>query len=263
MFPLAHNFLARRLLNNPAYNLQQKLNPLQIQLLLLGSVMPDLVSGMGMDRNFGHTMGKDLYAYCEKKYPDAIAFALGVWLHGADPCGFDYYADESWQGQKGWCFQKCVPYIDDVIKACNLPQEWGLWKAHNFIEMMADRECSLVIPDLGSKLLDAAKDQKAISVITEILTEFGGAEKAKVKEVIDFMDQMFSINDTSPEDMGEKYAKQLVRRHEIYGANPQMIADIIKKIAKDLKDEFWQWYQEAEKLLLTEMEKQNTILNYK
>lgn len=260
MFPLAHNFLVKRLLDNPDYHLGERLTPFQVKLLMLGSVMPDLVSGMGMDRNFGHLMGEPLYAFCQEKYPKAMPFALGVWLHGADPCGFDYYADEHWQGGKGWCFQQCVPYIDDVVKACNLPAEWGLWKAHNFIEMMADMECAAAVPALGYRLLDAGADEDIKELIKEVLVDFGGAAPEKVNPVISFMGEMFSIYNVSPEDMGDKYAKQLVRRHDIHGADPQMIAAVLRRIYHDLKDDFWRWYEQAERCILTEIEKKVTIL---
>ena len=253
MFPLAHNYLAEKLLQNPKYTLGKQITPFQNKLLRVGSVLPDLVAGMGMERNFGHLMGEALYGFClenQKKYSDAKALALGVWLHGADPCGFDYYADEHWQDGKGWCFQKCTPYIDDVVKACNLPAEWGLWKAHNFVEMMAEIQCDTVAAGLGTNLMAAALDDDVINLTADVLAEFGGAERAKVRPVLQMMDQMFSVENVTPEDLGEKYALQLVRRHDIHGADHKMIAEIIERIGVDLQHDFWLWYAQSEELIL-------------
>lgn len=255
MFPLAHNYLMQRLLAMPKYNLSEKLSKLEIDLLLLGAVAPDLVAGMGMDRNYGHTMGKKLYEFCKEKHPEALAFAFGVWAHGADPCGFDYYADEHWEDAKGWCFQKCVPYIPDVIKACNLPEEWGLWKAHNFVEMMAEMECDAAMPSLGARLVEAKKNTEAIEIVKNVLMDFDNPDPNLVAPVIDSVGVIFAVEDVNPLILGEKYAEQMVRRHDIYGSDPQYIAEIISEISHDLKAEYWKWYEMVEKIIIETLEK--------
>lgn len=255
MFPLAHNYLVRRILAMPDYKSIKKTNKLKADLILLGSVTPDLVAGMGMDRNRGHLMGEKLYGFCKENYPEALPFAFGVWSHGADPCGFDYYADEHWQGAKGWCFQKCTPYIPDVIKACNLPEEWGLWKAHNFVEMMAEIECASAMPDLGLGLTEAKANTEAVEIIKTVLCRFDNPIPETVAPVIDSIGEIFAVEQVTPIILGEKYAEQMIRRHDIYGSNPQYIAETVSRISHDLKDEFWQWYEKAEKEIIANLEK--------
>lgn len=260
MFPLAHNFLAEKILKSPRCKLQKPLTPFQKNLMMVGSVLPDLVAGMGMERNFGHLMGRELYAFCGEKHPAALPLALGVWLHGADPCGFDYYADEHWGDGKGWCFQKCVPYIDDVVAACNLPAEWGLWKAHNFVEMAAEIQCDKKCPELGRRLLAAVADEDVIKLTADVLADFAGADRSRVRSVLQITDEMFSIKTVTAEDLGEKYAMQLIRRHEIYGADAKKAADVILHIESDLKDEFWLWYQQTEDLIWQNISREATFL---
>ena len=260
MFPLAHNFLVQRLLDNPHYGLSRKLNQMEINLLRLGSVAPDLVAAMGMDRNYGHLMGKELYAYCKEDLPEALPFAFGVWSHGADPCGFDYYADEHWQDGKGWCFQKCLPYIDAVVEACNLPPEWGLWKAHNFVEMVAEMECDRVMPDLGSRLIVAKDDDEALEIAAKVLTEFGKADYNLIKPVFQTVSDIFTVADVTPDKLGIKYGEQLIRRHDIYGSHPDQMASIIETIARDLKDEYWDWYNTVEAMIIKELQSNTDFL---
>lgn len=260
MFPLAHHFLVKQILRNPRYRLAERLTPLQNNLIRLGAIIPDLVAGMGMDRNFGHQMGKSLYDYCRKNHPAAEPFALGVWLHGADPCGFDYYADEHWQGGNGWCFQQCAPYIPAVIDACALPPEWGLWKAHNFVEMAAEMACYNQDPALGQELLTAGQEEETVRTITEILTQFSNAKAEAVAPVLSSMDQIFSIHQVTPLDLAEKYALQLNRRHGIQNADPAKIAAVLTQVATDLTEEFWSWYSLVKSMILREIEQYPTCL---
>ncbi len=260
MFPLAHHFLVKQILKNPRYHLAERLTPLQKNLIRLGAVIPDLVAGMGMDRNFGHLMGKSLYDYCRENHPAAEPFALGVWLHGADPCGFDYYADEHWQKGNGWCFQQCTPYIDAVIDACALPPEWGLWKAHNFVEMAAEMACFAQDPTLGRELLAAGQEAEAVQTVADILVQFGNARTESVIPVLASMDQIFSIHQVTPLDLAEKYALQLKRRHDIQDADPVKIAAVLTQVKEDLTDEFWRWYPLVETMILREIEQYPTCL---
>ncbi len=260
MFPLAHNFLMRRIMENPKYQLDKMLTPLQQDLILLGSVFPDLAAGMGMHRDYAHLMGGDVYRYCYDFCSENIPFAFGIWAHGADPCGFDYYADEKWQDGKGWCFQKCLPYIDDVVQACNLPQEWGLWKAHNFVEMMAELECNAECPDLGQNLVLAKNNEEARRAVFRVVTEYGGAISEQVYPVIDSIDRIFAITQTTPQTLGERYADQLERRHGITDSNPEQMAEIIARISRELSGEFWDWYEQVEKIICRELEEETDFL---
>ena len=260
MFPLAHNFLMKRIMENPKYQLDKMLDSLQQNLILVGSVFPDLAAGMGMHRDYAHLMGEDVYRYCYDFCPENIPFAFGVWAHGADPCGFDYYADEHWGDGKGWCFQKCAPYIDEVVKACNLPQEWGLWKAHNFVEMMAEMECAAECPDLGSSLVNAKNDPEVLQRVFRVVTEYGGAISDQVRPVINSIDEIFAITAVTPQTLGEKYADQLVRRHGITGSNPEHMAEILTCISRDLRGEFWEWYDQVELIICKELEDKTDFL---
>ena len=53
---------------------------------------------------------------------------------------------------------------------------------------------------------------------------------------------------------------QLIRRHEIYGADAKKAADVILNIESDLKDEFWLWYQQTEDLIWQNISREATFL---
>lgn len=260
MFPLAHNFLIKRIMENPKYQPGKIPDSFRRDLMLVGSVFPDLAAGMGMDRDYAHNMGGELYKYCHKICPENLPFAFGVWAHGADPCGFDYYADEKWQDGKGWCFQRCTPYIDEVVRACNLPPEWGLWKAHNFVEMMAEMECAAECPDLGQNLAAAKNNEDVVQAVFGVVTEYGGAVSSQVRPVLNSIDEIFAITEVTPLALGEKYADQLVRRHGIHGGNPEHMAEILRRISRDLRGEFWEWYEQVEKLICRQLEEKTYFL---
>lgn len=264
MFPLAHNLLITRLLANPAYDLAARLSPLQTKLLKVGGIMPDLVSGFGMERNYGHEMGKAFYQYLAANHPEYCSFGLGMWLHGTDPCGFDYYADEHWQqGPRGWCFQKCTPYIPRVIKACNLPEKWGLWKGHNFVEMAAELEAIHAYPNLSDDLLEARNDHEVIAVVTQLLTEFAEADPTRIPLMVEKVDEIFALKGVTADSLAEKYSLQLVNRHQIHGSDVAAMAGIIRDMQAALKEEFWQWLQEVEGLIQTAISQEHTILTQK
>jgi hypothetical protein len=259
MFPLAHTYLINELIQQPKLLFDHDLNDFERKLFLVGGVIPDMVVGMGADRIFGHSMGKKLYQYCQENYPEAATFALGAWLHGIDPCGFDYYADEHWQGGNGWCFQTCEPYIPAVIESCQLPQEWGLWKAHNFVEMSCDHICTKARPEIGPLLIESRSDRLVQDLIAELMHKFAGLDYERVHGVVSRIGDAFAILDVSFIELGNKYAQQLFDRHQIENARPKEIAQTLEKIAADIEPEFFPWYQEVKGLILTEIQKELKI----
>ena len=85
------------------------------ELTILGGLFPDLAIGAGIDRNKAHQMGAQFYSWCKDSAPEGLPLARGIICHGDKPCGLDYYADEAWPpGQRGWCFQKGIPYSQQV-----------------------------------------------------------------------------------------------------------------------------------------------------
>ena len=91
MFPLTHIAVAGKVLKRETRD------------TVLGSMLPDFVSYLGVGRNLGHEMGFDLYHYACEYDKTYIDLALGVLTHGTCLPGLDTYADESYHG-KIWDF---------------------------------------------------------------------------------------------------------------------------------------------------------------
>ena len=258
MFPLAHNYMTTRLLTaaippfNRAFSADEK------RLMLVGSILPDFVTRMGLDRDFWHSAGEAFYHFTDTSLPEAVPLALGVWLHGIDGCGFDTYADEVWQGKMGWCFLKCLPYIPDAVLACNLPRQFALWKAHNLVEMAAELEISARFPDTGHTLSAALHDEQLMQIIFAAFGKFADANPEKIRPVLQTMEQRFSILAVSAEDCAAKYLHQLQFRHQITGGSLSALASLLKQIRADLKTEMWAWFDETESLIIAEFNKRFT-----
>lgn len=255
MFPLAHNYMTGRILAAAPGPFAVDFSAADKRLMLAGSILPDFVAGMGLDRNFWHSCGADFYRFAVRQLPEAAPLALGVWLHGIDGCGFDTYADEVWQGKMGWCFLKCLPYIPDAVLACNLPRPYALWKAHNLVEMAAELEVAAARPRLGPDLMAAIHDEAVMQAIITAFTAFTASADVKaenIRRVLQTMDERFSILNVSPEDSACKYLRQLERRHQITGGSTAALARLLEQIRSDLHDEYWQWFDEVEGLLVAE-----------
>lgn len=242
--------MTNRLLADARPPFDRDFGEFEIRLMLVGSILPDFVAGMGLDRDFWHEKGGDFYRFCLQNLPEAEPLALGVWLHGIDGCGFDTYADEVWQGKLGWCFLKCLPYIPDAVIACNLPRQYALWKAHNLVEMAAELEVAAHYPHLGEELMTALHDEAVMQEICRALSTFGGANEDKVRPILQTMEQRFSILNVSAEDCADKYLRQLERRHKISGGNRDELASLLSQIRTELQDEMWQWFDEVHRLML-------------
>jgi len=261
MFPLTHTFLLNELAEMPEFAPAANFSEFERKLYLVGGVIPDMLVPMGADRLLGHNMGRELYAFCRENYPEALPFALGVWLHGIDECGFDYYADEHWQGGNGWCFQMCEPYIPEVIKACGLPEEWGLWKAHNFIEMSCDYLCAQKRPSIGPELVAARSVPEVQDLLAEVLHKFSLADPErgvidydKAHKIISTIGYNFSFIDVNFADLGQKYAEHMFERHGLENADGAAVARLLERVAADIAPIFPVWYAEVKGIICTKMQ---------
>jgi hypothetical protein len=226
-----------------------KLDQTQTKLYILGGILPDLVSAMGLDRNYGHQMGKEFYFWCKENADDALAFAYGAWLHGADPVGLDYYADECWHGGNGWCFQKCVPYMDMVERACNIPPKWALWKGHNFVEMAMELVTCELEPTLADELVAARLDNEAVAAADEILHFFAKTEKGVPAKIYRKLPAIFALEGINPVTLAERYKTQLEIRHQIAGSDTGAMAAIIDTVKIKEGREYLPWLNEANTLM--------------
>jgi hypothetical protein len=177
MFPITHIWFSRRVLgyvNN---------------MTVLGSVFPDTVIKCCLTYDQTHNVGWGLYDYFRDYSAEHLDFARAAITHTVNPKGLDYYGDEEYgTGYKGYCFQKAVEIEKEVISACNIPDKFGLWKAHNFIEM-------------GIEMNIASEN--------ELLNEFhkGLTDRYLIDELSTRIDKYFGLKDTSSVDCFNKFTE--------------------------------------------------------
>lgn len=252
MFPLAHNYMAERIMHAAPGPFRRKFSALEQQLVYVGCILPDFICGMGFDRNVWHSQSADFLQFCRARSREAEALALGVRLHGDDGFGFDTYADEVWQGKMGWCFLECLPYIPDVVLACNLPRPLALWKAHNMVELAAELELAAAYPQLGPRLLAAVHSDEVMDVLGAELAAYSGspAEPPHMRRILRTMNERFSVEQVSAADCAQKYLEQLEKRHQVSGGSAPALARLLEQIRAELKAKIWLWFDEVEKLLI-------------
>lgn len=258
MFPLAHIYMADRIMaaapgpfaGDFGEKPDESLDVHWRRLVYVGSILPDFVGGMGLDRNHWHAHGAAFYDFMKRERPKESALALGVWLHGIDGYGFDTYADEAWYSPLGWCFLRCLPYIPQAMAACGLPREYALWKSHNLVELAAELEVAAAYDDLGEKLMLAIHDNSVMQAVIDSLAAFDGGREQNIRRVLQTLDERFSILNVTPEDCAAKYLGQLERRHGITGGSVAALAELISQIRSDLAAEMWPWFDEVERLII-------------
>lgn len=91
-----------------------------------------------------------------------------------------------------------------------------------------------------------------MQTIIAAFAAFANAKSENIRRVLQTMDERFSILNVSPEDSAAKYLRQLERRHQITGGSAAGLASLLEQIRNDLHDDFWQWFDEVESLLVSE-----------
>ena len=171
MFPITHIWFCRRVLGYSS------------NMTVLGSVFPDTVIKCSLTRDQTHNVGWGLYKYLKEHGNEHLEFARAMATHTVNPRGLDFYGDEEYgDGYKGYCFQKAAAIEKEVIEACNIPAEFGLWKAHNFIEM-------------GIEMNIAESERELMDVFHKGLTDY-----CLIKELSLYLDRYYGLKDKSVSD---------------------------------------------------------------
>ncbi|MDD2498384.1 MAG: hypothetical protein PHT78_00110 [Desulfitobacteriaceae bacterium] len=227
MFPLTHVLVAQNLLSSSDHQ------------VILGGIFPDLGNAIGLNRIITHEMGTGFYGFCRDNYPEYLNFARAIITHGSQPHGLDYYADECYQGEeKGYCFQRARPFCGKVVAACDIPQEMGLWKAHNFIEMAYELIAVERFPHLSDLVPEMLDDKYIIAKCSDLLGHYFNIDTSKVGTIISSMPTFFCLLDVTPQNLAAKYARQLEIRHQIKGADVAAMSKIIEEVKESVALEF-------------------------
>ncbi|MFZ5352702.1 MAG: hypothetical protein ACOZCL_08260 [Bacillota bacterium] len=204
MFPLTHVRFCQMLLGDTDSK------------SILGAVFPDIVITGCLSYNETHFPGWELFDYILQEHPEEAGLAKSIVTHTVFPEGLDYYGDENYNnGYKGYCFQRGALIVDKVIAACNIPEEYGLWKAHNFIEMGIELQSIECQPVLVKMLKDAFEDHKAICAISNVLSGYYSVDSKVLQNSFKGFFKFIELNDINSNSLAEKYNLQMRAKHGI------------------------------------------------
>lgn len=217
MFPITHIWFSEKVLG------------VRNSLSVLGAVFPDIAIAKCLNRDQTHNCTWRLYDYLVKECSGCEDFARALVTHTVDPRGLDYYGDESFgTGNKGYCFQKAEAITVEVIEACNIPQEFGLWKAHNFIEMGIEANIAAADRTLTGSLYDALNDMRAIKKLAGCLESYYSLEKDALVAGIGYFSDFIVLEETNSHTLACKYDIQMQAKHGI-SINIEAASRIIDK----------------------------------
>jgi hypothetical protein len=213
---------------------------------VLGAIFPDTNLLTGFRWAITH---KNTVSFHDSLSPDErasfLSFAWGMMTHGVDSEGLDYYGDEKYGDfEKGYAYFKGREIVDDVIRACRVPPEIGLWKAHNFIEMAIENLVVRRQPRLSQWAETAFRDEDYIGALSLTLPRFYPLDASHFQSGITRFKE-FIIPSGDPLELGKSYAKVLQIRHGITGADPLELAGIIEKAGKIIEGEYFSFILEC------------------
>ncbi|MCL1974549.1 MAG: hypothetical protein FWG61_00130 [Firmicutes bacterium] len=223
MFPIVHYYV-----NLKTYG---QVPPL----MALGSLFPDLASGIGMKRDEAHQMGADFFRWCEQEAAQMLPLAQGIISHGVFPYGVDYYADEFWPGcEKGWCFEQGKPWLKRIAAATCLPNDLCWWKSHNFVEMSCELLTIEQYPFIGQNILAALYSDDILHSAAMELSRYTAKDVELIKKVFRKAPSIFSLEKVSPLALARSQDTAFRRRHNVYNADITGMASLLKDMAKAL-----------------------------
>ncbi len=234
MFPVTHIWFGERVLG--------KLNNMGI----LGTIFPDMVISGCFSHEETHRAGWKLFDFLVSKDEYFRPFALGTITHGVNPTGLDYFGDEKFPGgEKGYCFQKAEIIKNKVIEACNIPEEFGLWKGHNFIEMAIEMEIYDKNIDIDYRMKSALADKYEITKISRALAEYYLLNSEDVSHCIDQFGKYVELENPSSSSLAFKYDLQMIKKHGI-SIDIKKSTKIIEESREIIKEDIFDFFDFAE-----------------
>lgn len=166
MFPLSHIYVST------------KVTEKESDLLVLGSVIPDLAWFSMPLRGVLHNEPDKFLDFVKEKYPDFLDLALGVRFHSQIGQGADYYSDDE---EIGFAKINGRKILKEVAKAFGIKEgQQTLGFSHNFIEAAVDLLIAKKFP-LLVKIYKQAIDGDSVDKTAEVVSAFLGKDVILVK----------------------------------------------------------------------------------
>lgn len=183
--------------------------------IVLGAVFPDTVIAGFLDHSQTHRRCGEIHTYLNR-LGVFKEFAGAAVTHGTVPRGLDYYCDEKYSGfSKGYAFEMAVPLVQKVISCCRLPENMGLWKAHNFIEMAAELWLYENRREYHGALARALDSRDTILALSQVLAPLFEISVPKMVMSFPVYGEYVLLDDITPIKLAGKYDKQMTKKHGI------------------------------------------------
>jgi hypothetical protein len=226
MFPMAHVWLLEQVVARP--------EPAHY----VGCVWPDMLFGSPLEHAASHRRGVELLAFARQRLADGtpgaagfMSFAAGVVTHCSEPHGFDWYSDEQWGDDptsRGYAFQRGAPIAIATAAACGLPASFGVWKAHNVIEMAFELTLYAADPGLADRFNLACADADLRARLTDGLAAFYGHPASALDESMRVFADWW-VRPISPNALAHIYARQVRAKHGARTPDEAAIAALIER----------------------------------
>lgn len=175
MFPLSHIYVSTKVACKES------------DLLILGSVIPDLAWFSEPLRGALHNEPDDFWNFVKEKYPDFLDLALGVRFHSQIGRGADYYSDDE---EIGYAKVNGRKIVKNVASAFGIEEErQALVLSHNFIEAAVDLLLAEKFPSLVrtyQRAIDGDAAEKAAVVISVYLGKDVSLVETELRELFAF-----------------------------------------------------------------------------
>jgi len=214
--------------------------------ITLGSIFPDMLVNL-FNHHESHSKGGEIYIFL-KKHNALLDFGHAVLTHGFVPKGLDYYADEKYLDfEKGYCFEKARPFIDETVEACNIPPSMGWWKAHNIVEMGIELLVSLR-DYYYERFTSAFTNRVLISEIDEMLQELWKDKNINLARRVEKFAGVIEQNKADAESLAKKYEIQMQVKHKVE-IDSKKVARLIEKAAVSVEPELSVFFSTAGELV--------------
>ena len=214
--------------------------------IVLGAIFPDTVIAGFLDHVATHGRCGEIHNYLSGLgiFED---FAQAAVTHGSNPAGLDYYCDEKYLDfTKGYAFEMAKPLVDKVIKYCCLPEEMGLWKAHNFIEMGAELWLHENRKDYHGSLAAALNNKDTILALSQVLAPFYEISVAKMVMSFPVYGEYVLLDEVTALNLAGKYDMQMKKKHGISIDVPGA-GDIIQEAREIVDQTFPEFLENCQK----------------
>lgn len=242
MFPLSHIYVATKVTGR------------KNDLLVLGSIIPDLAWFSIPLRDAVHNTPQEFWQFVQNRFPLDLDLALGVKLHSQVNHGADFYSDDLKTGYAKVKGRKILKEVKRVLQIEG--SDHALVLAHNFIEAALDLNIQETDPRINMIYAQALNDQ-SLSRVAEIVGKFLSQPAelvlAEIKKLV-YIDSPRNLS--SPELLIDNAFLPWLEAEEKKKFNRGEILNLLTRSQDLIRPTFLEFFEEV----ITKLKKDQTIL---